>query len=180
MVRDSMSPMTCTVLSNTIRDNLCSLNAYQTAANIFCYVSFRNEVDTTDIIKDALNSGKRVALPCSYTKDGVPHMDFYEIRSMADLVPGYKGILEPDRRKPSVTKADFYPGIIIVPVVAFDSNLYRVGYGKGFYDHYFNAREPMIKVGIAYGFQQVPQISIDSNDVRLDIVVTENGAIYGC
>lgn len=177
-LRESMSPMTCTVLSNTVKDNLNMIPAYQAASYIFCYASCRNEVDTTDIIKEALNAGKRVALPCSYTKDGIPHMDFYEIRSMADLTPGYKGIMEPDRRKPSVVKADFHPNIVIVPLVAFDANLSRVGYGKGFYDYYFNSHDLYTKIGLAYGFQQVGMVPADNNDVQLDVIVTENGALY--
>lgn len=179
MLRGSLSPMTCTLLSNTILDNLKTIPAYQSAPYIYCYASYNNEVDTIEIINSAFNEGKRVALPCSYTKDGIPHMDFYEIHSVADLVPGYKGILEPDRRKISVKKAEFYPSIVIVPVLAFDSNRYRVGYGKGFYDYYFNTHDYCLKIGLAYGLQQVDKINCDSNDVPLDFIVTENGVIYG-
>ncbi|MDO4965815.1 MAG: 5-formyltetrahydrofolate cyclo-ligase [Lachnospiraceae bacterium] len=178
-MRSSLSEMMCTVLSNTIYDNLRQVLAYQSASTVFCYASYRNEADTKEIIDGALMEGKRVALPCSYTKDGVPHMEFYEIRSSADLVEGYKGILEPDRRKMSVKKADFFPNVVIVPMVAFDANLNRIGYGKGFYDHYFNSHDVGIKIGIAYGFQQVNMIPADVNDVRMDVIVTENGAIYG-
>lgn len=179
MIRGSLSPMTCTVLSNTIFDNLKTIPAYQSAVNMFCYASYNNEVDTINIINSALNDGKKVALPCSYTKEGVPHMDFYEIHSVSDLVSGYKGIMEPDRRKVSVKKADFYPNVVIVPLVAFDSQLYRLGYGQGFYDHYFNSHDYCIKIGLAYGLQQVECIPSDPNDVRMDFIVTENGVIYG-
>lgn len=178
-MRSSLTEMMCTVLSNTIYDNLRQVLAYQSAPAIFCYSSYNNEVDTKQIIEGALNEGKRVALPCSYTKNGIPQMEFYEIKSSVDLVEGYKGILEPDRRKMSVKKADFFPSVIIVPIVAFDENLNRIGYGKGFYDYYFHSHNAGIKIGIAYGFQQTETIPADSTDVRLDAVVTENGVIYG-
>lgn len=177
MVRRSMSPMTCTLLSNTIFDNLKNVPAYQSAQYVFIYASYNNEVDTTDIINSLLQEGKRVALPCSYTKEGVPHMDFYEIHSYADLTPGYKGIMEPDRRKVSVRKADFYPNVVICPMVAFDIELYRIGYGMGFYDQYFNSHDFCLKIGLAYGFSQVDYVPRDSHDVAMDMIITENGVL---
>jgi len=179
MARDNLDEMMVSMLSNTIKDNLYNVPEFEKAQLVYAYASYRNEVDTYDIIDDLLTTGKRVALPVSYTKEGVPQMDFYEISSKTDLTSGYKGIMEPDRRKMSVKKAGFLPNVILVPIVAFNSGMNRIGYGKGFYDHYFNVNFAGIKIGLAYGFQQDDSLIPDVNDVPLDIIVTEDGVFYG-
>ena len=185
MVRDAMNPMIRDMLSNTIMDNLISTEIFISSRIVYLYSSIRNEVDTVEIIEYCLKSGKKVALPCSYISQGIPKMDFYYINSRVDLINGFKGILEPDRRKASVIKANDMPDLIIVPGVAFDYNMNRIGYGKGFYDTYFiehgynySSMKPNL-VGLCYDFQTGYDITPDENDVRMNVIVTENGVFYG-
>ena len=77
------------------------------------------------------------------------------------------------------------PDSIIVPGVAFDYNMNRIGYGKGFYDTYFiehgynySSMKPNL-VGLCYDFQTGYDITPDENDVRMNVIVTENGVFYG-
>lgn len=183
--RDIMNPMIRDMLSNTIMDNLIRTEIFISSRIVFLYSSFRNEVDTVELIEYALKQGKKVALPCSYMSQGVPKMDFYYINSRTDLVPGYQGILEPDRRKPHVVKALDMPDSIIVPGVAFDYNMNRIGYGAGFYDTFFaennyvNYSMKPYLIGICYDFQTGYDIEPDPNDVRMNVIVTENGVYYG-
>lgn len=183
--REMMNPMSKDILSNTIFNNLINLQEFYKAHTVFLYASKGNEVDTTELIEYCLKQGKRIALPCSYMTNGLPKMEFYTINSRADLIPGYKGIYEPDRRKTSVKKTEEMPDAIIVPGVAFDYNLNRVGYGKGFYDSYFNQKgytndlmKPYL-IGLCYDFQTAYDIAEEPGDVKMNIVVTENGYIYG-
>ena len=185
MVRGAMNPMIRDMLSNTIMDNLISTEIFISSRIVYLYSSIRNEVDTVEIIEYCLKSGKKVALPCSYISQGIPKMDFYYINSRVDLINGFKGILEPDRRKASVIKANDMPDSIIVPGVAFDYNMNRIGYGKGFYDTYFiehgynySSMKPNL-VGLCYDFQTGYDITPDENDVRMNVIVTENGVFYG-
>lgn len=185
MARDVMNPMIKDMLSNTIMDNLINLNIFQSSRIVFLYSSFRNEVDTVELIEYCLKVGKKVALPCSYVSQGIPKMDFYYINSRTDLVQGYKGILEPDRRKQSVRKAMDMPDSIIVPGVAFDYKMNRIGYGAGFYDNFFRENDfanysmkPYL-IGLCYDFQTGYDINPDPNDVRMNLIVTENGVYYG-
>lgn len=185
MVRDAMNSMIRDMLSNTIMDNLISTEIFISSRIVYLYSSIRNEVDTVEIIEYCLKSGKKVALPCSYISQGIPKMDFYYINSRVDLINGFKGILEPDRRKASVKKANDMPDSIIVPGVAFDYNMNRIGYGKGFYDTYFlehgynySSMKPNL-VGLCYDFQTGYDITPDENDVRMNVIVTENGVFYG-
>lgn len=177
-VRNTLNPQQHNLLSNTIADTFLESSIYSKASYIYAYASVNNEVDVTLIITKALSDGKKVALPCSYISNGIPKMDFFEISSISDLTPGYKGILEPDRRKMGVKKPVVEPDVILVPGVCFDYALNRIGYGKGFYDRYLNEHESALRVGLAFNFQVVEQIPADLNDVKMDIVITENGAFF--
>jgi len=183
--RDILNPMVKDMLCNTIFDNLLRCELFTNSNIVFLYSSFRNEVDTVEIIEYCLNKGIKVALPCSYMSSGVPKMDFYYINSRTDLVSGYKGIFEPDRRKPSVTKATDLPDSIIVPGVAFDYDMNRIGYGAGFYDSYFHEMhiddsnlKPYL-IGLCYDFQTGYDINPDANDIKMNLLITENGIYYG-
>ena len=64
----------------------------------------------------------------------------------------------------------------MVPLVAFDKNLNRIGYGGGFYDRYIKKRKKnnkIITIGLAYSFQKVREIPINKYDIKLDFIVTD-------
>ena len=80
------------------------------------------------------------------------------------------GIPEP------VSSKIFYPDILLVPLVAYDNNLNRLGYGGGYYDRYIEKLEKtkkIIKIGLAFSFQKISSIPIDQYDKRLDFIITE-------
>ena len=73
---------------------LFALPAWRQAGTVFCFVSMRDEPDTTAILQQALVSGKRLCVPrCLPGNDG--RMELVEITSLNDLQPGRYGILEP-------------------------------------------------------------------------------------
>ena len=86
------------------------------------------------------------------------------------------GILEPKNSKKKVT-----PDLIMVPLVAFDSYLNRIGYGKGYYDRSLRKikkiKKNTIFLGIAYSFQKCAQVPVNDNDFKLDYIFTEKGII---
>ena len=79
------------------------------------------------------------------------------------LYVGKFGILEPKNSKRQIT-----PDLIMVPLVAFDSYLNRIGYGKGYYDRSLRKikkiKKNAISIGIAYSFQKCVQIPVNDND----------------
>ena len=83
------------------------------------------------------------------------------------------GILEPIKTKFKI------PNLILVPILAFDRNKYRLGYGKGFYDRYLNKylkkSSNILTVGVAFSFQKYHKLPIEKNDVKLDYILTEKG-----
>ena len=68
----------------------------------------------------------------------------------------------------------------MVPLVAFDKDLNRIGYGGGFYDRYINKikkNKKVITIGLAYSFQELKKIPTNKYDFKLDHIVTNKGII---
>lgn len=167
--KELLSSHEITQKSDRIQSLLFNLPFYQEAEAIFCYVSFNQEVSTTEIITKALLDGKRVYVP----KILQGNMKFIEIMSLSDLVPGFFGILEPKGDK-EVIPASY--NFVIVPGLAFDQEGRRIGYGKGFYDRYFNlyGEERFLKVALAYDFQVYAQLQDFPKDVKMNMILTDN------
>ena len=63
-----------------------------------------------------------------------------------------------------------------MPLLAYDKKNNRLGYGKGYYDHYLNNQKKKIKtIGIAFSFQETKEIPINKHDVKMDYILTEKG-----
>ena len=100
-------------------------------------------------------------------------MNFFSWKKNEVLHVGKFGILEPIKSIPKI------PDLILVPILAFDRNKYRLGYGKGFYDRYLNRYLKKFKniftVGIAFSFQRHDNLPVSQKDVKLDYIITEKG-----
>ena len=100
-------------------------------------------------------------------------MKFFPWKKNEILFVNEFGILEPAKTNAKV------PDIMLVPILAFDKNKYRLGYGKGFYDRYLNKHssrfKKILKVGVAFSFQRHHKLPINQNDVKLDYIITEKG-----
>lgn len=156
-----------------------AMDEYKNADTVFVYADYNKEVKTGAIIADALKNGKKVAVPRVYTMemtgDGRPekYMKFHYITSMEDLEDGYKGIREPKENLPCADK-DSTDAIMIMPVVGFDEERNRVGYGGGFYDKYLSSHSFTCRIGIAYEEQKADKVEdADVNDIKPDMIVTQ-------
>lgn len=82
---------------------------------------------------------------------------------------------------PPAAAGDMVPDLLLIPLLAFDGQGGRLGYGGGFYDRTLDAlrREgrPVVAVGVGYATQQWPRLPMDAHDQRLDWVITEQGAL---
>ncbi len=67
------------------------------------------------------------------------------------------------------------PQVVIVPLLAFDAQGFRLGYGGGFYDRTLAALPGAVRIGFAFAAQEVAEVPIDAFDQRLDVIVTEQG-----
>ena len=101
------------------------------------------------------------------------HMNFFLWKKGNVLFVNKFGILEPSKTQAKV------PDVMLVPILAFDKNKYRLGYGKGFYDRYLNKYlkrfKNILTVGVAFSFQRHHKLPLNRNDVKLDFIITEKG-----
>ena len=156
--------------SKKIRNNLFNLEQYKKSKTIMFFVSFNNEVNTHDMIKEALKN-KTVVVPKVWHKEIEPSV----IIDFDNLLPSDKfGILEPiETMKIAYKNID----LVLVPGIVFDKNGHRIGYGFGYYDKFLKKVSKAIKIGVAFDFQVVDRIPIEMHDVSVDLIVTEKGII---
>ncbi|HOB19839.1 MAG TPA: 5-formyltetrahydrofolate cyclo-ligase [Candidatus Atribacteria bacterium] len=140
------------------------------------YASIGSEVRTLDLISRALLDNKILTVPLcmTSTRDLKP----CRITGLDDLAAGTFGIPEPvmSCEEVDVNELD----IVIVPGVAFDTRLNRLGHGAGYYDR-FLARLSIntLKIGLAYDFQVVDSLPVESHDISLDMLITDKRIITG-
>ena len=97
-------------------------------------------------------------------------MDFFSWSIKDPLSINKYGIPEPTSNK------IMYPSILLVPLLAFDNNFNRIGYGGGFYDRYIKKikkDKKIITIGLAYSFQRVKKIPTNKYDMKLDFIITD-------
>lgn len=158
--------------SSQIVQRVLQTPEYEEADNILLYADYCHEVMTRELFDDAILRKKRVYFPKCCT-DG-SSMEFYQVVSVKQLASGYKGIREPDADEN--TRYVFYKEedtLMILPGVAFDTQGYRVGYGKGFYDRYMRDKRQITMMALAYAGQIVEPFAHEEHDVKMDKVVTE-------
>jgi 5-formyltetrahydrofolate cyclo-ligase len=144
---------------------------YKNSKNIFVFVSYKKEVDTHKLIRDALARGKTVAVPVILSlKEG---MIAVIINDLDELKENKFGILEPtliENRIMSPEEID----LVIVPGAAFDKECGRIGYGAGMYDKYLvNLRSGVQKIAVGYDFQLLERVPMEAQDIRVDEVITD-------
>lgn len=155
-------------LSARIQARLIALSAFTEAQVVALYCSTRAEVLTEELFVAARQAGKTVVFPriCG------PVMEFVAVDDPEILTPCTYGICAPASGH-VVPLAEI--DLIVLPGVAFDRCGMRLGYGKGYYDRILADRnEQTTLVGLAYDFQIVEELPVESHDVALDIVVSEN------
>lgn len=130
------------------------------------YWPFRGEPDLRNWGIEIVERGGRIALPVVIRK-GWPLE--YRIWTPGDpLERGMGNILAPSRG-PAVQ-----PDIVVAPVVGFDEQKYRLGYGGGFFDRTLAAmpRKPRV-IGVGYAHSAVPTIYPQHHDIAMDVIVTD-------
>ena len=125
------------------------------------------EIDDLEILNLLDKKDYKISLP-KIKKNN--EMNFFKWSNNKPLKINKFGIPEP------FSKKIIYPDILLIPLVAYDDNLNRLGYGGGFYDRYIHKMQEIkkiIKIGLAFSYQKVKKIPIDQYDKKLDFIITE-------
>ena len=130
------------------------------------YYPVNFEVDDLGLLRKFEQNRFNISLPVIKKNF---QMDFYKWSFSDPLLINKYGIPEPE------AKNIVYPDIILIPLVAFDENLNRLGYGGGYYDRFiekYSKKKNIMKIGLALSVQKIDKVPINIYDQKLDYIVT--------
>ena len=137
------------------------------------YYPSNYEVDILNFLEEASKKKFKIVLPVIKSSN---KMSFKLWIFKEPLYVNKFGILEPNN-----LGKEIIPDLIMVPLVAFDRKLNRIGYGKGYYDRSLQKiskiKKKTITLGIAYSFQKCATIPTNKYDFKLNYVFNEQGII---
>jgi 5-formyltetrahydrofolate cyclo-ligase len=140
-------------------------------ARVSGYRALAEEADPSQLLQELQAKGCEISYPRVHMK-GHP-LWFHVPVAQEPWLPGAFGIPEPRPDWPRT-----FPSVLLVPLLAFDAEGYRLGYGGGYYDRtlaHFRAQRTVAAIGIAFSAQELPSVPHDSSDEALDMIVTEAG-----
>ena len=154
------SPLLSLIKSNFKKKNL----------KLALYYPANFEINVLKLLENKYMSDKKILLPVTEKNN---KMNFFSWKKNHVLLVNNYGMLEPLKSKVKI------PNLLLVPILVFDRDKYRLGYGKGFYDRYLNKYlkkfNNILTVGVAFSFQRYHKLPRNKNDVKLDYILTEKG-----
>ena len=145
-----------------------------TATTLAGYRPIRREADITGAMRLCAERGQKLCLPIIEDRD--KPLFFRRWRLDDVLEKGRYGVEVPPADAPTAK-----PDIVLVPMVAFDRSLNRLGYGAGYYDRTISALRAQEKtvqiIGVAYSMQETDAIPAHEFDQKMDMIVTEKEVI---
>jgi len=158
--KEFFSPLLSLIKSNFKKKNL----------KLALYYPASFEINVLKLLENKYMSNKTILLPVIEKNN---KMNFFSWKKNYVLLVNNYGMLEPLKSKVKI------PNLLLVPILAFDREKYRLGYGKGFYDRYLNKYlkkfNNILTVGVAFSFQRYHKLPKNKNDVKLDYILTEKG-----
>ena len=136
---------------------------FAAAHSVAGYAPIKGEIDPMPLMAKLHQNGARCALP-AIRADKLIFLSFAPNDS---LIRGAYGILEP-----SADKTEIKPELIFVPMLAFDDQGTRLGYGGGYYDRALAAHSA-IRIGLAFAAQQISAIKPKPHDIPMHAILTE-------
>ena len=166
-IRDKKRAMTeqqILVASQRLGELFLASEAYQNAKTIYGYLPYNQEVRTVPMLQQALDDGKRVAVPKCYGDE----MRFIYLEDLSQVDKGYCGIPEPVADGPV---ADDKTALVLMPGLAFDPQGHRMGYGGGFYDKFLEKEPDHPTLALCYAFQMMEHLETEAHDIPVDTVL---------
>jgi 5-formyltetrahydrofolate cyclo-ligase len=156
------------ILINFQKLNLPFINCVHT----YLAIEEQNEVDTGNITRYLTfqNPGIKIVVPKINLDAG--EMKHYIFNDDVEMVPNSFGIIEPAKGE-KIDPAEI--NIVLTPLLAFDKKGYRVGYGKGFYDKFFEqCNSDVIRIGLSFFEAEETIDNINEHDIPLHYCITPN------
>ncbi len=176
--RRALSPTERIAAAQGLRRSLEQLPEYLTDARVAGYWASHGELPLNLAIAPLASRGQQFLLPVIGPGK---QLRFAPWQSGDAVQPNRYGIPEPVA--PAELLEPFQLDLVFVPLLGFDRRGNRLGHGGGYYDRSFaflneqvRPTEPLL-VGIAYSFQELPEVDEEAWDVPLDFVATERELI---
>lgn len=180
------------IFSRKASDYFVNSDLYNKVDYILSYCDLKSEISPKLINKSSLEHSKKLALPKisdSYFESGFAKMDFYFIDNDCKMESGLWNIQEPLALRENLFIAEkiFHKKIcVIVPALAFDKKLNRLGKGKAFYDIYLKSlietckknNNELFLVGLCFSEQIIDSVPVDSNDIKMNCLLSEKGFYF--
>ena len=152
--------------------NLIKKRGISKKASISLYYPSSFELDVFKILEVEYFKKFNFLLPIIQKNNS---MEFYKWKQNEILYVNKYGIPEPKKTFKMI------PSIILIPLLAFDKDKNRLGYGKGYYDKYLNkyikSHKNILTVGVAFSFQKYNKLPVNKKDFKLNFIITEKGLI---
>ena len=135
------------------------------------YINVNYEINCIEILKKLEKKKFLISIPIIKKNR---QMNFFRWSFNEPLKVNSIGIPEPKNKK------FILPDVLLVPLVAFDKNKYRIGYGGGYYDRYIEKakkKKKLITIGFAFSFQKIKKVPKNKYDKKLDYIITEKSLI---
>lgn len=178
--RSALTPAQQHNAAQQLKQQLLNLPEFRHASHVCAYLANDGEIDPLPFMKACEQLAKPLAVPVLHPTRP-RHLWFVDWHSNGPLKANKYRILEPvykgmPRRKPWALN------LVLVPLVAFDSQGNRMGMGGGYYDtsFAFKATTPSrgpILIGIAHSCQHVDQLPVQNWDIPLTAIVTDKGVL---
>ncbi len=162
----------CHKISHAFLAYIENLNAQ--TIHIYLPIASKVEIDTWLIIKELWKRQIRVAVPLLKVEDS--SLTHHLLHPETNLITNEWGVEEPDS-SPELPISEI--DMVVVPLLAYDENGYRVGYGKGFYDRFLaECNEEITKIGLSLFPPEKEIEGFDAYDVPLNLCFTPHAALH--
>jgi 5-formyltetrahydrofolate cyclo-ligase len=166
--RLALSGANVTSISSTIQARLIESDYFIGAKSVAVYSPINNEVETDKIIAACFEMNKKIFLPKLCSTD----LNFLALKPDSQFQKNKFGIPEICNSEAEIAG---HIDLMICPGIAFDSKKNRVGYGGGYYDRYLTSASYNHLGMLGFSMQKTESISVDSFDISMDFILTENG-----
>ncbi|MDP2797750.1 MAG: 5-formyltetrahydrofolate cyclo-ligase [Methanoregula sp.] len=170
--KETMIPKDRLLKSHRICHHLMEI--IRNGETVMVYTSKEKEVNTEPLIITLFEHGNPVVVPIIVKEDLSLRLSY--LRDFSALVPSTFGVPEPIGSEIPAAADDI--GTIILPMLGFDRNGGRIGYGAGYYDRFLSKNRNLRKIGIAFACQEVDSLPVDENDIHMDYIITDDGIVY--
>jgi 5-formyltetrahydrofolate cyclo-ligase len=173
--RAAVSPLQAEAAAQAVADRALALTLerLENPAPVALYAPLPGELDAFPLLEALARIGFPTLLPVA--GENATPLTFRLWRPGAPLVVGRFGL-----REPSASAPEMRPEMLFLPLLGFDSEGTRLGFGGGYYDatlDHLRAKGLTAAIGLAFSCQQAKKIPRESHDEKLDFVVTETGVV---